>query len=182
MIGWGIRKEAHMVGIKIATVLATAGILAFSSLSVRAEDEKNPALAKALSEATVSLDEALEASEREGRPLSAKYEIENGAFQLSVYVAKGNGFAEVIVDHKGGSIKKTEPITEADDLEQAKEQQQRLAHARIPLDRAVTDAVKDNSGYRAVEIEPTVDRAGKPVASVTLMKGDEVKKVVEPLE
>ena len=171
-----------MVGIKIATVLATAGILAFSSLSVRAEDEKNPALAKALSEATVSLDEALKASEREGRPLSAKYEIENGAFQLSVYVAKGNGFAEVIVDHKGGSIKKTEPITEAYDLEQAKEQQQRLAHARIPLDRAVTDAVKDNSGYRAVEIEPTVDRAGKPVASVTLMKGDEVKKVVEPLE
>ena len=162
--------------------MATAGILAFSSLSVRAEDEKNPALAKALSEATVSLDEALKASEREGRPLSAKYEIENGAFQLSVYVAKGNGFAEVIVDHKGGSIKKTEPITEAYDLEQAKEQQQRLAHARIPLDRAVTDAVKDNSGYRAVEIEPTVDRAGKPVASVTLMKGDEVKKVVEPLE
>jgi len=135
-----------------------------------------------LSEASVSLDEALKASEREGRPLSAKYEIENGAFQLSVYVAKGNGFAEVIIDHKGGSIKKTEPITEADDLEQAKEQQQRLAHARIPLDRAVTDAVKDNSGYRAVEIEPTVDRAGKPVASVTLMKGDEVKKVVEPLE
>jgi len=37
-----------------------------------------------LSEATVSLDEALKASEREGRPLSAKYEIENGAFQLSV--------------------------------------------------------------------------------------------------
>lgn len=67
----------------------------------------------------------------------------------------------------GGSIKKTEPITEADDLEQAKEQQQRLAHARIPLDRAVTDAVKGDSGYRAVEIEPTVDRAGKPVASVT---------------
>jgi hypothetical protein len=41
---------------------------------------------------------------------------------------------------------------------------------------------EENSGYRAVEIEPTVDRAGKPVAIVTLMKGDEVKKVVEPLE
>jgi hypothetical protein len=134
------------------------------------------------SEATVSLDEALKASEREGKPLSAKYEIENGAFQLSVYVVKGNGFAEVIVDPKGGGIKKTEPITDSDDLQEAKEQQQRLAHARIPLDRAVTDAVKDNSGYRAVEIEPTVDRAGKPVASVTLMKGDEVKNVVEPLE
>ena len=171
-----------MIGIKTATVVAIAGILTFGGLSAWAEDEKNPALAKALSEATVSLEEGLKASEREGKPLSAKYEIENGAFQLSVYVVKGNGFAEVIIDHKGGSIKKTEPITEADDLQQAKEQQQRLAHARIPLDRAVSDAVKDNSGYRAVEIEPTVDRAGKPVASVTLMKGDEVKKVVQPLE
>jgi uncharacterized membrane protein YkoI len=171
-----------MIGIKTAIVAAIAGILTFGGLSAWAEDEKNPALAKALSEATVSLDEGLKASEREGRPLSAKYEIENGAFQLSVYVVKGNGFAEVIIDHKGGSIKKTEPITEADDLQQAKEQQQRLVHARIPLDRAVSDAVKDNSGYRAVEIEPTVDRAGKPVASVTLMKGDEVKKVVQPLE
>ena len=171
-----------MIGTKTATVLAIAGILSFGGLSARAEDEKNPALAKALSEATVSLEEGLKASEREGRPLSAKYEIEDGVFQLSVYVIKGNGFAEVIVDHKGGSIKKTEPITDAADLQQAKEQQQRLGHARIPLDRAVSDAVKDNSGYRAVEIEPTVDRAGKPVATVTLMKGDEVKKVVEPLE
>jgi uncharacterized membrane protein YkoI len=171
-----------MIGIKTATVVAIAGILTFGGLSAWAEDEKNPALAKALSEATVSLDEGLKASERQGKPLSAKYESENGAFQLSVYVVKGNGFAEVIIDHKGGSIKKTEPITEADDLQQAKEQQQRLVHARIPLDRAVSDAVKDNSGYRAVEIEPTVDRAGKPVASVTLMKGDEVKKVVQPLE
>jgi hypothetical protein len=171
-----------MASIKIATVLATASILAFAGASAWAEDEKNPALAKALSEATVSLDEGLKVSEREGKPLSAKYEIEDGAFQLSVYVVKGNGFSEVIVDHKGGTIKKSEPITDADDLQQAKEQQQRLAHARIPLDRAVSEAVRDNSGYRAVEIEPTVDRAGKPVASVTLMKGDEVKKVVQPLE
>jgi hypothetical protein len=171
-----------MVRIRLITALAAAGMFAVAGLSARAEDEKNPALAKAMSEASVSLDEGLKVSEREGKPLSAKYEIENGAFQLSVYVVKGNGFAEVIVDHKGGSIKKTEPITEAADLEQAKEQQQRLAHARVPLDRAVTHAIKDNAGYRAVEIEPTVDRAGKPVASVTLMKGDEVKKVVEPLE
>lgn len=171
-----------MIGIKTANVVAIAGVVIFGGLSARAEEQKNPALARALSEATVSLEEGLKAGEREGKPLSAKYEIENGAFQLSVYVVKGNGFAEVIVDHKGGSIKKTQPITEADDLQQAKEHQQRLEHARIPLDRAVSDAVKDNSGYRAVEIEPTVDRAGKPVASVTLMKGDEVKKVVQPLE
>src|SRR3954452_23886315 len=168
---------------KLTVVLAAASALvAFAGASVRGEDEKNPALAKDMSEATVSLDEALKTSEREGRPLSAKSEIENGVFQLSVYVVKGNGFNEVIVDHKGGSIKKSEPITEADDLQQAKEQQQRLSHARIPLDPAVSDAVKDNSGYRAVEIEPTVDRAGKPVATVTLMKGDDAKKVVQPLE
>lgn len=171
-----------MVKTHLTKAVIAAGIVALGCLHAKAENENYPALAKALPEATVSLEEALKASEREGKPISAKYEIENGAFQLSVYVVKGNGFAEVIVDHKGGSIKKSEPITDARDLEQAKEQQQRLGHARIPLDRAVSDALKDNGGYRAVEIEPTVDRAGKPVASVTLMKGDEVKKVVEPLE
>jgi hypothetical protein len=96
---------------KLAVVLAAASALvAFAGASVRGEDEKNPALAKAMAEATVSLDEALKTSEREGRPLSAKYEIENGVFQLSVYVVKGNGFNEVIVDHKGGSIKSPSPL------------------------------------------------------------------------
>jgi hypothetical protein len=167
---------------KIATAIAGAAILLVGVVSAVAEEEKNPNLAKALSEATVSLDQGLKTSEREGKPISGKYELEDGSLQLSIYVVKADQFKEVIIDPQGGSIRRTEPITDEDELEQAKDQQQRLAHARIPLDQAVGDAVRNNNGYRAVEVMPTVDRAGKPVASVTLMKGDDVKEAVEALE
>lgn len=52
-----------MVSIKMTALVAAAGIFALGGLSTRAEDEKNPALAKALSEVTVSPDEALKVSE-----------------------------------------------------------------------------------------------------------------------
>ncbi|GAC1335368.1 MAG: hypothetical protein NVSMB26_19800 [Beijerinckiaceae bacterium] len=170
-----------MIKSNIAITFLAAGVLAFAGLPVRAEDNNNPALAKALSEATVPLEQGPKASEREGKPISGKYELEDGALQLSVYVMKGDSFNEVIVDHKSAAIKKTEPV-EDDDLQQAKEQAQALSHAKLSLETALSNAVRANVGYRAVEIVPTVDRAGKPVASVTLMKGDEVKKVTENLQ
>ena len=88
-----------------------------------------PGLAKALAEAAVPLEQGLKASEREGKPISGKYELEDGAIQLSVYIMKGDSFNEVIVDHKSGAIIKSEPV-EADDLQQAKEQAQALTHAK----------------------------------------------------
>jgi hypothetical protein len=51
------------------------------------------------------LDQGLKASEREGKPISGKYEIADGALQLSVYTIKGNQLSEVIDDHKTGAIK-----------------------------------------------------------------------------
>ena len=102
-------------------------------------------LAQALSEASVSLEQGIKASEAEGKPISGKYEVEDGALQLSVYTMKGNGFAEVIVDHKSGSIKKSEPITEGDDLKDAKEQGEAMKKAKLSLDEAVASAVKANS-------------------------------------
>ena len=58
------------------------------------------------------LDQGFKASEGEGKPISGKFEVnDDGALQLSVYTMKGDQFAEVIVDHKSGSIKKSEPIT-----------------------------------------------------------------------
>jgi hypothetical protein len=100
----------------LAIGFAFVAVLAVVSISARAGDEDNPAaLAKALSGASVSLDQGLNASEREGKPISGKFEIADGALQLSVYTMKGDQFAEVIVDHKAGSIKKSQPITDADD-------------------------------------------------------------------
>ena len=51
------------------------------------------------------LDQGLKASEREGKPISGKYQIADGALQLSVYTIKGNQLSEVIDDHKTGAIK-----------------------------------------------------------------------------
>ena len=139
------------------------------------------AMAKALPEATVSLDQGLKASASDGTPISAKYEIEHGALQLSVYTMKGTKFSEVIVDHKSGAIKKSEPITDADDMKAAQAQSAAMTKAKQTLDAAVDNAVKANAGYRAVSVEPMLD-GGRPVAVVVLMKGQDVKKVSEKLD
>jgi hypothetical protein len=107
----------------------------------------------------VTLQQGLKASEREGNPISGKYELENGALQLSVYTMKGDQFVEVVVDHKSGAIKKAETITDADDLKAAKEQSQVTAKAKVPLNEAVEAAVKEASccyrgNYRAVSACP----------------------------
>jgi hypothetical protein len=171
-----------VIGKGLGTGIAAAAILVLASLSPRAEDEDNSAaLAKALPQASVSLEQGLKASERQGKPISAKYEIEDGTLQLSVYTIKGDQFSEVIVDHKSGSITKAEPITDAADMKEAQEQSAAVAKAKLPLDAAVDGAVKANSGYRAVGVIPMLD-GGQPVATITLMKGDDVKKVMEKLD
>src|SRR5258708_5925744 len=115
----------------LAISIAFAAGLAVAGLSARAEDDDNPAaLAKALSEASVSLDQGLNASESEGKPISGKFEVNDDALQLSVYTMKGDQFAEVLIDHKSGSIKKSEPITEGDDLKEAREQGEAMARAK----------------------------------------------------
>src|SRR5215510_1001716 len=125
------------------TILAAAGLPS----SVRGEDQDPAALGKALAQATVSLEQGLKASEREGKPVSAKFEIEHGALQLSVYTEKGGKFSEVIVDHKSGAIAKSEAITDGEDLKHAKAQIQSMSKASTSLEKAVQEAVRENSGF-----------------------------------
>ena len=94
---------------------------------------------------------------------------------------KGDQFSEVIVDHKSGALKKAEKITDKNDLKEAKAQSQAMAKAKLPLDQAVTSAVTANAGYRAVSVVPAL-KSGAPVANVTLMKGGDVKEVMEKLD
>jgi hypothetical protein len=67
-------------------------------------DKEHAELAKALKDAKISLQRGLTASVKEGKPISAKYELEDGKLQLSVYTVKGDKFSEVIVDHKTGKV------------------------------------------------------------------------------
>src|SRR5215475_15628525 len=97
--------------------IATAAAVLLGGVSAWAGDDMNPAaMAKALPQASVALEKATKVSEREGKPISAKYEIEHGALQLSLYTMKGNRFSEVIIDHKSGAVAKDEWITDADDM------------------------------------------------------------------
>ena len=144
-------------------------------------DKEHAELAKALKDAKISLQRGLTTSAKEGQPISAKYEVEHGKLQLSVYTMKGDKFSEVIVDHKTGKVAKAEPITQGDDLEHAKAQSEAMAKAKRSLDAAATEAVKENKGYRVVSVMPAL-KEGHPVADVTLVKGSDWKTVSEKLD
>jgi hypothetical protein len=161
------------------TLAAVAAVSFGPGLAQAAEDAA--ALTKALPEAAVSLEQGLRAGEREGKPISGKFEIEDGALQLSVYTAKGGKFSEVIVDHKSGAIKEAEPITGDEDLKDAKEQDEAMNAARVSLSDATAQAVSANAGYRAVSVMPAV-KNGHPVAEVRLTSGTTVKAVEQKLD
>jgi len=145
------------------------------------DDAEHAELAKALRDAKISLQRGLTASTKEGKPISAKYEVEHGKLQLSVYTMKGDKFSEVIVDHKTGKVAKAEPITGGDDLTAARAQSEAMAKAKRSLDAAASEAVKENKGYRVVSVMPAL-KDGHPVADVTLVKGTEWKTVSEKLD
>src|SRR3989449_3545061 len=144
-------------------------------------DKEHAELAKALKDAKISLQRGLTASAKEGKPISAKYEVEHGKLQLSVYTMKGDTFSEVIVDHKTGKVAKAEAITGGDDLTAAKAQREAIGKAKRTLDGAAFEGVEENKGYRAVSVMPAL-KDGHPVADVMLVKGTEWKTVSEKLD
>jgi uncharacterized membrane protein YkoI len=166
--------------IAAVTVLAALSFAATGFAQTPA-DKEHAELAKALKDAKVSLQRGLTASNKEGKPISAKYEMEEGKLQLSVYTMKGDQFSEVIVDHKTGKVAKAEPITKSDDLAHAKAQSEAMAKAKRSLDAAASEAAKGNQGYRVVSVMPEL-KDGHPVAEVTLVKGADWKTVSEKLD
>jgi hypothetical protein len=167
---------------KLIYGIAAGAALLLGGLPSWAEEEMNAAaMAKALQQASLPLEKATKVSEREGKPISAKYEIEHGSLQLSIYTMKGDRFSELIVDHNSGAVAKDQWITEGDDLKAAQAQAAAMAKAKMTLDVATENAVKGNPGYRAVSVVPKLD-GGRPIATVVLMKGEDVKKATEKLD
>jgi hypothetical protein len=151
------------------------------SWAQKSNDKEQAELAKALKGVKTSLEKGLAASESQGKPISGKFEVEDGKLQLSVYTMKGDKFSEVIVDHKTGKVAKTDPITGGDDLTAAKAQSAAMAKAKLSLRAATENAVKANKGFVAVSVTPSL-KDGHPVAEVTLAKGAEFKTAVEKLD
>jgi len=164
----------RMIAVALVGVAMTAAGTGFA-------DEDNPAaLAKAMSGAKATLEAGLKASEREGKPISAKFEVEDGKLQLSVYAAKDRDFVEVVLDPATAAIVKTEKITGGDDLKDANIQSGALATATQSLESATEAAVKANAGFRAVSVVPDL-KDGLSVAVVTLSQGNNFKTVTMPL-
>lgn len=152
----------------------------FAVPGAEGDPQERAALARALQDARVPLEQGLAASAREGTPISAKYEIDNGKFQLSVYTMKDDGFHEVIVDHATGEISKAFLITDGADLDAARKQKDVLAFAKRTLEAATAEAVKNNAGYRAVSAMPLLTD-GRSIVDVILTNGQDWKTVRRPL-
>jgi hypothetical protein len=160
-------------------------VLAFALWAVPADaamtDKDKVELATAVSGAKVTLEQGLAASKTNGKPISGKFEIEDGKPQLSVYTIKdGSKYFEVIVDHTSGAVAKTEPITGGDDLTEAKKQNDGLFRATRELREAVREAKRDNPGYIAVSVWPEM-KDGHSMANVLLVKGNDWKTVAVDL-
>src|SRR5262245_22857931 len=182
-----MRGGAMRCSITIAVVVSTLAMA--SALAVHGETGSvngRSNLTRALQGAWLPLEGGLAVSAREGTPLSAKYEIDDGVFQLSVYTSKtgpslGNAFMEVIVDYSSGVVLKVETISDGGDLAAAQAQKAAMDLARRSLTEVTADAVKANAGYRAVSAMPSLDN-DRPVAEVILVRGDDWKVVFERLD
>ncbi len=165
-------------------VLAAAAVCWGSTLAAQDKDEQEgnqAAVAKAALSARVTLERGLAASASNGQPISAKFEMEEGKLQLSVYTMKDAKFFEVVVDHTTGKVVKAEPIAAGEDYTAAQSQKAAMAKAKGSLRAAVEQALRGNAGFRAVSVTPSL-KDGRAVADVALAKGEELKTVSVPLE
>ena len=167
--------------LKNLVLTAAFGLATWATSSAVQSEEEDQALIKAMDSAKVSLQQGLTASQREGQPISAKFELEDGKLQLSIYTAKSGKFSEVIVDYRTGKVAKSEAITGGDDLTHAQSQSAAMAKAKLSLKNAVDKAVQGEAGSRAVSIMPDV-KDGHPIASIVLRKGEQLNTVVQPLD
>jgi len=178
-----MRQSIGIAVIIVSSLLVTSVRPALAETS---SVEGRESLTRAMQGAWLPLESGLAVGGREGTPLSGKYEIDDGAFQLSVYTSKngtpaGETFMEVIVDYSAGMVLKAVPITDDGDLAAARAQKEAMGRAKRTLAEVTAAVVKANAGYRAVSATPRLDN-GQPVAEVTLVRGDDWKVVNERLD
>ena len=169
-----------------ATVLGLAALVGFADHNAifAGEDEKEAqeALIKTLGAAKISLQQGLAASAQEGQPISAKFEVDDGKLQLSVYTVKEGKFFEVLVDYTNGKVMKAEPITEGDDLAAANLQNTAMTDAKITLKEAVDKTITQSAkNIRAVRAVPSL-KDGHPVASIDVLNYNQFKAIQQPLD
>ena len=146
-----------------------------------AQDRNDHLLITGVTDAKVTLQQGLTAAAKQGRPISGKFEVEDGKLQLSIYTAKDGKFSELIVDHTTGNVAKSESITEGEDLAEAKSQNAAMEKAKTDLKAVVDKSAAATPGSRAISVTPAL-KDGRAIASVTLLAGQQTKTVEQPLE
>ena len=170
------------VGLAVALLASFAGQP--SALAI-GPDQEQAELANALTGVKVSLQQGFTASQRDGQPISGKFEMDEGKLQLSIYTAKEGKFYEVIVDHMTGTVTKVEPITEGEDLAHAKSQKAAMDRAKVKLADAATKSKGQAKGEAADVLvvsaiaELTDDR---PEATIVLLQGKKFSTASERLD
>ncbi len=180
-----INKKWSAAAVVLAIVGLTVVYTAWSQgfLADKGDDDEDgpEQLIQSLQGGTVPLTAGLTSSQQEGTPISGKFEVEDGTFQLSVYTQKGQNFTEVVLDPKSGAIRKASPITEGEDLTAARAQAQAMAKAKKSLTAVIQEAEQTHPGARTVSVFPGIQN-GQAGADVTLLAGNTMQKVSEPLE
>jgi hypothetical protein len=160
----------------IFTAICLAG---FRAPAQQHDEKERAALANALKSVKLTLEKGLLASEAEGRPISAKFDVEKGAVTLSVYAMKGERFAQIAVDPQTGKVARVTEIRGGSELAEARAQSE--AQAKVSLRTATQRAVQANPGSRAISVTPTAS-GGRPVAEVMLLLGNRFKAVTQRLD
>ncbi len=173
-----IWTSPRLIFLAVALIMSTGALTAARV----ADDAKERAeLAKAMSSAKASLAGGLTSARTSGTPISAKFEVEDGKLRLSIYTMNGASFSESVVNPATGKVEKSETITDKDDLQAAAAQKAAMGKAKRSLLTATNNALKANSGYRAVSVFPEM-KAGHPFATVLLLRGAAYKDVAEKLD
>src|SRR5258706_13103209 len=159
-------------------VSAFAGVLLMGGTAIAEDKEVDW---KALKVAKLSLSEGLSVAQKKGKPISGKFEMEDGKLQLSVYTEKEGKFSEVVVNYKNGKISESKEIKDGEDLSHSVAQDKAMAKAKKSLQAATDHAFASNKGYRALSVVPSLEQ-GKPIATIVLENAAGTKTVSEKLD
>jgi hypothetical protein len=159
---------------------AIVAVWALACIQPRAQEKDAAALAAGMKDVQATMEQGLASASKSGRPISAKFEMDDGEVAFSIYVERSDGFREILMNPQTGNAVGATMLTEADDLKNAQEQAAAMAKAKTTLLVAVQNAVARNTGARVISVYPELQN-GQAIAAVTLLRDENFSKVTEKL-
>ena len=156
--------------LRLLMLVAAAGLAGAGIGPASAQDDELEAMATALKDTTFTLQDGLKAAERQGQPISAQFEIDDGKLQLSVYTSKRRRLHRNCRRPENGRDRKTGKNHRYRRTQRCGRSKGRDGEGEDLACRRGRYGRKENSGFRAVAVFPDL-RDGHAVADVTLLQG-----------